>query len=73
MLQSFLKTHSIPDSATAVDSKGSFNRYVKLGGGRGGSGFCYEALWEGSQVIPLCNADKKFHMTPLSAPAAFST
>ena len=30
------------------ETKGSFNRYITLGGGSGGgdSGFCYEALWK---------------------------
>ena len=28
---------------------------------------------DGSQVIPLCNVDKKFHMTYLSAVVVFCT
>ena len=42
-------------------------RYGNYGeGGEGGGGG-----W--SQVIPLCNAGKKFHMTHLSAVVAFCT
>ena len=48
------------DSIHASMTKGTFNRYVTLKGGRGVIHFVTERYWRGMgvQVIPLRNADK---------------